>query len=85
MCAFIDINALKLSRNSKIKSDLKRECNASQQSDTVQEDSDDTSLFPAVRSMNCSGTLCIISALLFSGTYWSFYNVDLFLIKKKNC
>ena len=60
---FIDINALKLSRNSsKVKSDLKREPNASLQSDSAQVGSDDTSLFPAVRAMNCSGSLCIIYA-----------------------
>ena len=82
---FIDRNALKLSRNSsKIKSDLKRKPNASLQSDTAQVGSDDTSLFPAVRAMNCSGSLCIISTPLLSGTYFSFYIVGLLLIKKNS-
>lgn len=62
---FIDINALRVSRNSsKIKSYLKRKPNASWQNDTAQADSDDASLFPAVRSMNCSGTLCYLCAAI---------------------
>lgn len=82
---FIDRNALKHFRNSsKIKSDFKRKPSASQQSDTAQADFDDTWLFPAVRSMNCSGTLCIISALLLFATYCSFYSVGLFLPKKNS-
>ena len=82
---FCDIKALMLSRNSsKIKSDLKREPNAALQSDTAQVGSDDSSLFPAVRAMNCSGSLCIISVPLLSRTYCSFYIVGLLLIKKNS-
>lgn len=45
---FIDINVLKLSRNSSaIKSYLKRKPSASWQSNTAQADSADASLFPA--------------------------------------
>lgn len=47
-------------QSSKIKSYLKRNLNAPWQSDTAQADSDDTSLFPAVRSMNCAGTECYL-------------------------
>lgn len=81
----IDIDALKLSRNSsQIKSSLKRKPNASWQSDTVHVDSDDASLLPAVRSMNCSGTRCVISVLLWSGTGCSFKNLGLLLVKKNS-